>query len=106
MRVRVCLSFLTQSLPTPHRLAELEYLAAHPENKSCGIGSMLVTSGIAQAEKLGVDIYMMACKAGLHMYQRLGFDMLEYKIQDDSKWGGKGEYGTYFLEKVIVPRDG
>lgn len=65
---------------------------------------MLVASGIAQAEKLGVDIYMMAYKAGLHMYQRLGFEMLEYKIQDDSKWGGKGEYGTYFLEKAIVPR--
>lgn len=45
--------------------------------------------GVAQAEQLGVDI-----------------GMLEYRIRDKSKWGGKGEFGPCFLEKAIVPRDG
>lgn len=60
-----------------------------------------MASGIAQAEKMGVDIFVLAFKAGLGIYQRLGFKLLDQLVQDDSKYGGKGEYGTYFLERVV-----
>ncbi|KAI0123818.1 hypothetical protein BJ170DRAFT_687069 [Xylariales sp. AK1849] len=78
---------------------ELEFLAVHPDYKGHGVASMLVQSGVTQSEKMEVDIFMLAMKAGLGVYKRLGFDMLEYLIQDDSQFGGKGEYGTYFLER-------
>lgn len=46
---------------------------------------------------MGVDIFVLAFKAGLGVYKRLGFQEVERVIQDDSKYGGKGEYGAYFL---------
>jgi N-acetylglutamate synthase-like GNAT family acetyltransferase len=76
---------------------ELDYLAVHPENKGQGIGSVLVTSGIRLAEEIGVPIYIMAYKAGRGLYARLGFEEVDRVVQDDSKWGGAGEYGVYFM---------
>ncbi|KAI1865573.1 hypothetical protein JX265_007896 [Neoarthrinium moseri] len=80
---------------------QIDYLAVRPEYRGQGIATMLVASGVAQSERLGIDIFLMAYKAGLGVYKRLGFEMLEYYIQDDSQWGGKGEYGTYFLERTV-----
>lgn len=40
---------------------------------------------------------MLAFKAGLGVYKRLGFKEIERVIQDDSMYGGTGEYGAYFL---------
>ncbi|KAI1082213.1 hypothetical protein F5B20DRAFT_532571 [Whalleya microplaca] len=80
---------------------ELEYLAVHPDNRNHGIATLLVESGIAQAEKMGVDIFVLAYKAGLGVYKRTGFKMLDQLIQDDSKYGGKGEYGAYFMEREV-----
>ncbi|KAI0603489.1 hypothetical protein F4775DRAFT_533908 [Biscogniauxia sp. FL1348] len=79
----------------------LDYLAVHPDNWGHGIGTLLVEAGIAQAEKMGVDIFVLAYKAGLGVYLRLGFTLLDQLIQDDSKYGGRGEYGTYFLEMEV-----
>lgn len=62
---------------------------------------MLVESGIREAEKMGLDAFVLAFKAGLALYKRVGFKLLDEIIQDDSKYGGKGEYGCYFLEKEI-----
>lgn len=39
----------------------------------------------------------MAFKAGLGIYRRLAFKEVERVIQDDSQFGGKGEYGAYFV---------
>ena len=60
---------------------------------------MLVESGIKEAEKMGLDIFVLAFKVGLGVYRRMGFKLPDQIIQDDSKYGGKGEYGAYFLVK-------
>uniref|UniRef100_L2FEH7 GNAT family n=1 Tax=Colletotrichum fructicola (strain Nara gc5) TaxID=1213859 RepID=L2FEH7_COLFN len=75
----------------------LDYLAVHPENKGKGIATALVESGIRQAEKMGIDVFILAFQAGLNLYLRLGFKEVERVVQDDSKWGGKGEYTVYLL---------
>jgi N-acetylglutamate synthase-like GNAT family acetyltransferase len=75
----------------------LEYLAVHPENKGKGVATFLVEEGLRQAEEMGVDVYVLAFKAGLGVYRRLGFKLVDQLIQDDARFGGKGEYGTYFL---------
>lgn len=77
--------------------SELEYLAVHPENKGKGIGTALVESGIKQAEKMGIPIFVMAYKTGLGIYTRLGFKEVDRVIQDCAQWGGQGEYGAYFM---------
>jgi ribosomal protein S18 acetylase RimI-like enzyme len=76
---------------------ELEYLAVHPDYHGRGIATRLVESGIAEAQRLGVDIIVMAYKSAVGVYKRLGFEMVEQLIQDDSKYGGKGEFGVYFM---------
>jgi len=75
----------------------LEYLAVHPDNKGKGIATQLVAKGIEQAERLGIDSFVMAYKAGRGVYKRLGYEVEHEIIQDDSPYGGPGEYGAYFM---------
>jgi hypothetical protein len=60
---------------------------------------MLVESGLKEAQKIGLDAFVMGMKAGLGVYKRTGFKLIDQIIQDDSKFGGRGEYGAYFLVK-------
>ena len=62
---------------------------------------MLVESGIIEAGKLGLDVFVHAKTAGLGVYQRAGFRLLDRVILDDSAYGGKGAYGSYFLVKEV-----
>ncbi|CZR58595.1 uncharacterized protein PAC_08487 [Phialocephala subalpina] len=76
---------------------KLAYLAVHPENKGKGIGTALVESGIRHANKIRLPIFVMAFKAGRGVYTRLGFKEVNRNIEDDSQYGGAGEYGAYFM---------
>ncbi|KAI0469234.1 acyl-CoA N-acyltransferase [Xylaria cf. heliscus] len=76
---------------------KLDYLAVHPENKGRGVGTALVANGIRQSERIRLPIFAMAYKAGLGIYTRLGFKEVNRVIQDNSLWGGVGEYGAYFM---------
>lgn len=62
---------------------------------------MLVESGIREAEKLGLDIFVHAKQCGLNVYLRAGFKLLEQIIQDATKYGGDEEYAAYFLVKEV-----
>ncbi|KAK8111065.1 uncharacterized protein PG998_007522 [Apiospora kogelbergensis] len=92
-------------------VAKAKYLAGgkeclvHPSNKGRGIGSMLVGNGVAAAEKMNVDIYMMAYEAGLGVYKKFGFEILESNVQDLARWGGEGPYATYMIEKKMAKRE-
>lgn len=52
----------------------------------------MVESGMREAEKLGLDVFIHAMKAGVGVYKRLGFRIERDFVQDDSKYGGPGEY--------------
>lgn len=77
----------------------LDYLAVHPDNRGQRVGSMLVESGIEEARKMSLDVFVHGMKAGLGVYKRAGFKLVDQMILDDSPYGGKGEYGSYFLVK-------
>lgn len=81
-------------------VSELEYLAVTPEYRNRGIATLLMQAGVAASEEMGIDIFMLAYKAGLGVYKKLGFDMLESLMIDDRPWGGQGEYGCYFMERT------
>ena len=72
-------------------------MAVHPENQGKGVGTALVESGMRQAEKLGLDVFIQAMKAGMGVYERLGFRTEKEFVQDDSKNGGKGDHVVYFM---------
>ncbi|RDW69861.1 acetyltransferase-2 [Coleophoma cylindrospora] len=75
----------------------LEYLAVHPENQGKGVATVLVQSGMKEAEKVGLDIFIHAMKAGVGLYQRLGFRVAKEFVQDDSMYGGNGEHHVYLM---------
>ncbi|UKZ92986.1 uncharacterized protein TrAFT101_007918 [Trichoderma asperellum] len=81
----------------------LDYLAVHPENKGKGVATLLVESGMKQADKLGLDIFILACKPAWGLYSRLGFRIEEELIQDDSMYGGDGEFAMryYIYEQPL-----
>jgi predicted N-acetyltransferase YhbS len=72
-------------------------LAVHPENQGKGVATALVQSGMRQAEKMGLNIFVLAFKARVGVYKRLGFHIERELVQDDSMYGGKGEYAVYFM---------
>lgn len=78
-------------------LAGLEYLAVHPNNQRKGVGTALVKSGMNQADKLELAIFVHAFKEGVALYKRMGFQLVAELVQDDSALGGNGEYGAYFF---------
>ncbi|KAK4140959.1 uncharacterized protein C8A04DRAFT_14466 [Dichotomopilus funicola] len=75
----------------------LDYLAVHPKHQRQGVATALVKSGLEQANKLGLDVFVRAMKPGVPVYQRLGFRLERELIQDDSEYGGPGDFGDYFL---------
>ncbi|MCJ1379693.1 hypothetical protein MMC17_002795 [Xylographa soralifera] len=77
----------------------LDHLAVLPEYRGQGVATMLVESGVREAEKMGLDVFVLGMKAALGVYKKVGFKLLDKIIQDDSRFGGKGEYGAYFLVK-------
>lgn len=76
---------------------ELDYLAVHPDNQGKGVATALVESGVRAAERMGLPIFVFAFKVARGIYERSGFTELERIIQDDTPFGGTGEYGVYFM---------
>ncbi|KXJ97689.1 acyl-CoA N-acyltransferase [Microdochium bolleyi] len=92
------ISAMMKRLFALHEYMELDFLAVHPDFKGRGIASQLVASGITKAEEMGVRIFVHSLEASVRLYQRLGFQMLDHVTQDDSRFGGPGEYRSYILE--------
>lgn len=61
---------------------ELEYLAVHPSHQRHGIATALVASGMRAAEELGLDMFILAFRAGWKVYERLGFVVEKVCVQD------------------------
>jgi ribosomal protein S18 acetylase RimI-like enzyme len=72
-------------------------LAVHPENQGKGIATLLVQSGMKVAEDLGLDIFVLAFRSAWGVYSRLGFRVERELIQDDSMYGGDGNYGVRYM---------
>lgn len=51
------------------------------------MGTALVESGMKEAEKLDLDIFIQAMEAGLGVYRRLGFHVEKEFVEKDSKNG-------------------
>lgn len=58
-----------------------------------------------EAEKLGLDIFILAFEAGIGLYKRLGFRTEKKLVQNDYLFGGKGEYSTSFMIFDQRPRE-
>ncbi|KAL4999480.1 acyl-CoA N-acyltransferase [Aspergillus recurvatus] len=82
---------------------ELEGIFVHPDYQGKGIAKRLLAWGIAEAERLGVDVYLEATEEGRPVYARMAFQVLkEVKIVCE----GVGESPVTFmiLPAKAVPR--
>lgn len=52
----------------------LEYLAVNPEYRRRGVGEKLVSWGLEQADKQGLDSVLEATIDGGKLYRKLGFE--------------------------------
>lgn len=80
-----------------NEITGLEYLAVHPENQGKGVASLLVQSGIEEAKRLDLPIFVLAFRPAWGVYSRLGFHVKRELIQDDSMYGGSGEYAVRYM---------
>ncbi|OQO01938.1 hypothetical protein B0A48_12411 [Cryoendolithus antarcticus] len=74
----------------------LDYLAVHPNNSRRGVGTALVDHGLREAAKLGLDVFVHGKDAGLPLYSKCGFELLERLWIDDAELGGRG-YGAHLM---------
>lgn len=79
----------------------LDYLATRPDHKGKGVASMLVQSGLEQADKVGLEAIVMAKNASVGVYRWLGFGLVETLTQDDSMFGGDGAYTVHFMVRPV-----
>jgi len=82
----------------------LDYLAVHPDNQGKGVGTALVKSGLEQAERLGLDVFLQALEDGVNVYRRLGFKIQKELTQDDSMFGGTGRYYVCMMTLEQKPK--
>lgn len=58
-------------------MTALEYLATHPSHTGRGVASLLVSSGLEQADRLKMRVVVTATPAAVGLYRRLGFEPVE-----------------------------
>ncbi|OIW28767.1 acyl-CoA N-acyltransferase [Coniochaeta ligniaria NRRL 30616] len=93
---------MTAKLRAGKRYMVLDYLCVPPAFRRRGIASALVRRGLEEAEKLGFDTFVLAMRAGLRVYQKAGFVLLDHVLIDATEYGGDKDYGGWCLEKKCV----
>lgn len=93
----ISMSAVLRTRNLAYAVTDLDYLAIHPDQQGKGIGSLLVKTVTDCAEDLKLDMYILACKPGFRLYEKMGFTVLRELVQDDSKFGGDGKYTMRYL---------
>jgi len=75
----------------------LDYITTTPSHQGKGVATLLVKSGLVEADKVGLKTIVMSTPAGKKLYEKCGFQLLSTVVQDDSKFGGTGSYVCHFL---------
>ncbi|KAF4336847.1 acetyltransferase (GNAT) family domain protein [Fusarium beomiforme] len=82
---------------------ELHYLCVRPDHQRKGLASMLLSSGLEEAKKLGLDVIIVAMgRRALGLYLKHGFELLEEKSQSMSYFGIDKLYETFYLRLKVA----
>lgn len=79
-------------------------LATDPSHQNQGAATILLSSLIAEADTLGIDIYCEATKSGRPLYEKFGFVALEMLHFDPKEFGVEDlgiEIQTAMLRKPL-----
>ncbi|KAF4994097.1 hypothetical protein FGRMN_6012 [Fusarium graminum] len=77
---------------------ELHYVGVRPDHQQKGVASILVKSGLVEADKLGLDVMVVAMgRRGLGLYRKHGFEVLEERSESMIALGVDELYETFYL---------
>ncbi|KAH0345208.1 acyl-CoA N-acyltransferase, partial [Aureobasidium melanogenum] len=76
---------------------DLDYLATAPEYQCRGIGAMLLQAGLDVADAYGLNSFVTSSVAGIRLYQKHGFEVVETHTIDYSLFGGVEPVTNYFM---------
>ncbi|KAF9697377.1 hypothetical protein EKO04_005064 [Ascochyta lentis] len=82
---------------TGERFLALDYLATHPQHQKRGVGSLLLSDGLAYADKNGLKTIVVAKTPGVKLYQEHGFDIIERIDQERPEYGWSERCTTTIL---------
>ncbi|KAJ8118230.1 hypothetical protein OPT61_g738 [Boeremia exigua] len=94
---RFCESILNQVyrpranwMTRPH--CALNWMAVHPAHRLCGIGSLLMKSGIEKADSLNLECWLEGSSMGKPLYEKFGFQSLLRLAFDTDKSNASDEW--------------
>ncbi|KAK5112967.1 hypothetical protein LTR62_003789 [Meristemomyces frigidus] len=70
-------------------LVRLHILATLPEHHRRGVGAMQMRWGFAEADKLGLAVWLEGSPIGTPLYKRHGFETVGWLDWDARKWGSE-----------------
>jgi ribosomal protein S18 acetylase RimI-like enzyme len=79
----------------------LDFLAVLPKFQRRGIATMLVKNGLEIADSNGIKSHVMSSVEGVHVYTRLGFDIVETSSVDYSQFGGTELHIHHFMVRKV-----
>jgi GNAT superfamily N-acetyltransferase len=79
-------------LSTPLTPPALNWMAVHPSHRHLGIGSLLMTVGISQADALNLECWMEASAMGKPLYEKFQFQSLLKIAFDNERPGASDEW--------------
>ncbi|KAG9681582.1 acyl-CoA N-acyltransferase, partial [Aureobasidium melanogenum] len=76
---------------------DLDYLATAPGYQRRGIGAILLQAGLEVADAYGLNSFVTSSVAGIRLYQKHGFEVVETHTIDYSQFGGVEPVTNYFM---------
>jgi predicted N-acetyltransferase YhbS len=64
-------------------------LAVRPSHQRLGLGSLLLTPVLKQADVEGAKVFVQASKEGMGLYARFGWEEVDEVVIDFSAYGGE-----------------
>lgn len=75
----------------------VDYMTTKPTHKGKGVASMMLENALKQVDAAGLKAIVMATPAGLRLYEKHGFVIVQTLVQDFSKYGTEVPYINHFL---------
>lgn len=87
--------------PNPCFFPVLNILFTHPDYRRMGVGTLIISWGLEQADRLGLECFVEGTKEGKPCYERFGFKVVEENALHSEKEDPDEEWKT--LEKALLP---
>ena len=75
----------------------VRFLAVHPDHQGKGLASKLLKAGLEDADRAQAQTYIEASPAGLPVYLKYGWKIIDEMTVDMTPYGGHGIESQPFL---------